>query len=81
MVDKRSSYTKSDLEASGRGELFGENGPPLPSGNMLMMDCIITMTEDGGTSIKAMSKLNWISIQTYGSSAAILLMTLLCLAV
>ena len=49
MVDKRSSYTKTDLEASGRGELFGENGPPLPSGNMLMMDRIITMTEDGGT--------------------------------
>ncbi len=29
MVDKRDSYTKEDLEASGRGELFGAGGPPL----------------------------------------------------
>ncbi|CAQ84837.1 3-hydroxydecanoyl-[acyl-carrier-protein] dehydratase [Photorhabdus asymbiotica] len=48
MVDKRKSYTKEDLIASGRSELFGENGPPLPSGNMLMMDRIIEMTENGG---------------------------------
>lgn len=27
MVDKRDSYTKEDLEASGRGELFGAGGP------------------------------------------------------
>ncbi len=40
---------KDDLIASGKGELFGENGPPLPSGNMLMMDRIVSMTEDGGT--------------------------------
>lgn len=26
MVDKRDSYTKEDLEASGRGELFGAGG-------------------------------------------------------
>lgn len=48
MVDKRESYTKEDLEASGRGELFGAGGPPLPSGNMLMMDRVVKMTEDGG---------------------------------
>ncbi|MDF7657560.1 bifunctional 3-hydroxydecanoyl-ACP dehydratase/trans-2-decenoyl-ACP isomerase [Erwiniaceae bacterium L1_54_6] len=48
MVDKRESYSKEDLVASGRGELFGENGPPLPSGNMLMMDRVVKMTEDGG---------------------------------
>ena len=48
MVDKRESYTKEDLEASGRGELFGAGGPPLPAGNMLMMDRVIKMTEDGG---------------------------------
>lgn len=28
MVDKRDSYTKEDLEASGRGELFGAGGSP-----------------------------------------------------
>ncbi|MCA6219863.1 bifunctional 3-hydroxydecanoyl-ACP dehydratase/trans-2-decenoyl-ACP isomerase [Photorhabdus antumapuensis] len=49
MVDKRKSYTKEDLIASGHSELFGKNGPPLPSGNMLMMDRIIEMTENGGT--------------------------------
>lgn len=48
MVDKRQSYTKEDLIASGRSELFGPEGPPLPSGNMLMMDRVVKMTEDGG---------------------------------
>ena len=27
MVDKRESYSKEDLIASGRGELFGQDGP------------------------------------------------------
>lgn len=49
MVDKRESYSKEDLITSGRGELFGQDGPPLPSGNMLMMDRIVKMTEDGGS--------------------------------
>lgn len=35
MVDKRESYSKEDLIASGRGELFGQDGPPLPSGNSI----------------------------------------------
>ncbi|NKI74605.1 bifunctional 3-hydroxydecanoyl-ACP dehydratase/trans-2-decenoyl-ACP isomerase [Dickeya sp. CFBP 2040] len=48
MVDKRDSYSKEDLFASGRGELFGPQGPLLPSGNMLMMDRVISMTEEGG---------------------------------
>jgi len=49
MVDKRDSYTKEDLEASGRGELFGDGGPQLPAGNMLMLDRVVKMTEDGGS--------------------------------
>ncbi|AYC19570.1 3-hydroxydecanoyl-[acyl-carrier-protein] dehydratase [Dickeya dianthicola] len=48
MVDKRDSYSKEDLFASGRGELFGPQGPQLPAGNMLMMDRVISMTEEGG---------------------------------
>ncbi|MGP1953638.1 MAG: bifunctional 3-hydroxydecanoyl-ACP dehydratase/trans-2-decenoyl-ACP isomerase [Arsenophonus sp. NC-TX2-MAG3] len=48
MVDKNSSYSKEDLNASGRGELFDKNGPLLPSGNMLMMDRITKITEIGG---------------------------------
>ncbi|CDL87426.1 bifunctional 3-hydroxydecanoyl-ACP dehydratase/trans-2-decenoyl-ACP isomerase [Xenorhabdus cabanillasii] len=48
MFKRQESYTKEELLTSGKGQLFGENGPPLPSGNMLMMDRIIKMTEDGG---------------------------------
>lgn len=48
MVDKREFYTKEDLLASSRGELFGKEGPQLPAANMLMMDRVIKMTEDGG---------------------------------
>ena len=36
------------LLASGRGELFGKEGPQLPAPTMLMMDRIVKMTEDGG---------------------------------
>ncbi|PHM70193.1 bifunctional 3-hydroxydecanoyl-ACP dehydratase/trans-2-decenoyl-ACP isomerase [Xenorhabdus kozodoii] len=49
MFKKQESYSKEELQASGQGKLFGENGPPLPSGNMLMMDRITKMTENGGT--------------------------------
>ncbi|MFP3036619.1 MAG: bifunctional 3-hydroxydecanoyl-ACP dehydratase/trans-2-decenoyl-ACP isomerase, partial [Arsenophonus sp.] len=48
MFYKHNSYSKKDLDASGRGELFGENGPPLPSGNMLMIDRIIKIIETDG---------------------------------
>ncbi|MGL9733970.1 MAG: bifunctional 3-hydroxydecanoyl-ACP dehydratase/trans-2-decenoyl-ACP isomerase [Symbiopectobacterium sp.] len=48
MVDKRESYTKEDLLASSLGELFGPRGPQLPAPNMLMMNRIVKMTEDGG---------------------------------
>ena len=47
MVDKRESYTKEDLLASGRGELFGAKGPQLPAPNMLMMDRVVKMTGNG----------------------------------
>ncbi|CDG21807.1 3-hydroxydecanoyl-[acyl-carrier-protein] dehydratase [Xenorhabdus poinarii G6] len=49
MFIKQASYTKEELQASGQGKLFGENGPPLPSGNMLMMDRITKMSETGGS--------------------------------
>lgn len=48
MVGKRESYTKKDLLASSRGELFGKKGPQLPAPNMLMIDRVIKMTKDGG---------------------------------
>ena len=48
-MSKQSSYSREDLLASGRGELFGEGNPQLPAPSMLMMDRIVSMTEDGGT--------------------------------
>ena len=78
MVAKQESYTKQELEASGRGELFGEDGPPLPSGNMLMMDRVIKMA---GILIKAISKLSWISNLSCGFSVAISSMIRSCRAV
>ncbi|WMY94695.1 MAG: bifunctional 3-hydroxydecanoyl-ACP dehydratase/trans-2-decenoyl-ACP isomerase [Arsenophonus sp.] len=48
MIHKQSSYNKEDLDASSRGKLFDGHGPQLPSGNMLMMDRIVKMTEKDG---------------------------------
>lgn len=78
MVDKRESYTKEDLLASGRGELFGAKGPQLPAPNMLMMDRVVKMTETGGNFDKGMLKQSWISIRICGSSDATLSAIRLC---
>ncbi|UDG79141.1 3-hydroxydecanoyl-[acyl-carrier-protein] dehydratase [Candidatus Ecksteinia adelgidicola] len=48
MTNKPNFYTKKDLKASGRGKLFGINGPPLPIGNMLMIDRVSKITTKGG---------------------------------
>jgi 3-hydroxyacyl-[acyl-carrier protein] dehydratase/trans-2-decenoyl-[acyl-carrier protein] isomerase len=47
MLDQN-SYSKEDLVKAGTGEMFGEGNSQLPSDNMLMMDRIISITEDGG---------------------------------
>ena len=36
--NKKHRYDYEDLLASGRGELFGKEGPQLPAPIMLMMD-------------------------------------------
>ncbi|TCK01967.1 3-hydroxydecanoyl-[acyl-carrier-protein] dehydratase [Volucribacter psittacicida] len=46
--NRKHSYSYEDLLASGRGELFGENGPQLPAPSMLMMDRVVEMNENGG---------------------------------
>ncbi|WP_367680406.1 bifunctional 3-hydroxydecanoyl-ACP dehydratase/trans-2-decenoyl-ACP isomerase [Candidatus Fukatsuia anoeciicola] len=43
------SYTKEDLQASSRHELFGMHGPTLPAGDMLMIDRIVNITSNGGS--------------------------------
>ncbi|AKC60573.1 bifunctional 3-hydroxydecanoyl-ACP dehydratase/trans-2-decenoyl-ACP isomerase [Blochmannia endosymbiont of Camponotus (Colobopsis) obliquus] len=48
MINKRTTYTKEDLLASSRGELFGKEGPSLPAPNMLMIDRVTKMSEKGG---------------------------------
>lgn len=44
----KSNYDYNDLLASGRGELFGEQGPQLPAPSMLMMDRITKITDKEG---------------------------------
>ena len=46
--NKRSSYTREDLQACGIGALFGPETAKLPKGNMLMIDRIIDINSDGG---------------------------------
>ncbi len=45
---KKENYTFEDLVACGAGELFGQEFPRLPNGNMLMFDRIRSITADGG---------------------------------
>lgn len=45
----RTSFTKEDLLACSRGELFGEGNSQLPAPNMLMMDRIVKITDTDGT--------------------------------
>ncbi|MDX3774057.1 3-hydroxyacyl-[acyl-carrier-protein] dehydratase FabA [Chromatiaceae bacterium AAb-1] len=44
----KNSFTKEDLIACANGELFGPGNSQLPSDNMLMMDRIIHISEEGG---------------------------------
>jgi 3-hydroxyacyl-[acyl-carrier protein] dehydratase / trans-2-decenoyl-[acyl-carrier protein] isomerase len=44
----RHAYTRDDLLACGRGELFGPGNARLPLPNMLMMDRIVHIDDTGG---------------------------------
>jgi 3-hydroxyacyl-[acyl-carrier protein] dehydratase/trans-2-decenoyl-[acyl-carrier protein] isomerase len=48
MTERRSSFTKDDLLACGRGELFGPGNAQLPLPPMLMFDRITSVTAEGG---------------------------------
>ncbi len=48
LKQKQNSYTREELLACGRGELFGSGNAQLPLPPMLMCDRIITVTETGG---------------------------------
>lgn len=47
-MSKQNSYTKEELLACGRGEMFGEGNAQLPLPPMLMFDRIVSITEEGG---------------------------------
>jgi 3-hydroxyacyl-[acyl-carrier protein] dehydratase / trans-2-decenoyl-[acyl-carrier protein] isomerase len=47
-MEKANSFTKEQLIACGQGELLGANSPKLPIDNMLMVDRIVRINEDGG---------------------------------
>ena len=47
-MEQKNSYTKEDLVACGNGDLFGPGNSRLPSDNMLMMDRIVKITDEGG---------------------------------
>ncbi len=56
MIDKKYQYSKSELLACGRGELFGEGNAQLPLPNMLMFDRIIEINANGGNAEKGYIK-------------------------
>ncbi|GAL03572.1 bifunctional 3-hydroxydecanoyl-ACP dehydratase/trans-2-decenoyl-ACP isomerase [Photobacterium aphoticum] len=47
-MKRQQSYTYNELVACGKGELYGPAFPSLPSDNMLMIDRITTITDEGG---------------------------------
>lgn len=46
---KQNSFSLDELLSCGRGELFGAGNAQLPMPNMLMIDRISSITEDGGS--------------------------------
>lgn len=48
----QSSFTREDLLACSRGEMFGPGNSKLPAPNMLMMDRIVEINETGGSAGK-----------------------------
>lgn len=52
MYKKKNQYSKQELLACGRGEMFGEGNAQLPLPNMLMFDRIIEINEQGGSAGK-----------------------------
>ena len=46
--DRRESYTRDELVLCGSGGLFGEDTGKLPSGNMLMIDRVVRINDNGG---------------------------------
>lgn len=48
MTERQSSFTREELLACSQGDLFGPGNSQLPAPNMLMMDRIAHISEEGG---------------------------------
>jgi len=48
LMEQKNSYTRDELLACGRGEMFGPGNAQLPTPNMLMMDRINVIAQEGG---------------------------------
>ena len=48
MSEKKNSFNREDLLACSRGEMFGPGNSQLPAPIMLMIDRVVSITEDGG---------------------------------
>ncbi|AVV34290.1 MAG: 3-hydroxyacyl-[acyl-carrier-protein] dehydratase FabA [Cobetia sp.] len=48
-MTKQHSFTRDELLACGQGELFGPGNAQLPAPNMLMLDRITHISEEGGS--------------------------------
>jgi len=48
-MTRQQSYNREELLACGHGELFGEGNARLPLPNMLMMDRIVHISNEGGS--------------------------------
>ena len=51
-MTKQPSFTREELLQCGRGEMFGPGNAQLPTPNMLMMDRILHISDEGGTNGK-----------------------------
>ena len=47
-MTRQHAFDKEDLIKAGSGEMFGKENSHLPKGNMLMLDRIINITDEGG---------------------------------
>ncbi len=47
-MTKQPSFTRDELLTCGRGEMFGPGNAQLPTPNMLMMDRIVNISDEGG---------------------------------
>lgn len=51
-MSRQSSFTREELLQCGRGEMFGPGNAQLPTPNMLMMDRILEISDNGGAAGK-----------------------------